>query len=210
MKNRKVLFVTSLVSIILMLAMLGGTWTTSQAKKTVPHHHGGGGGGGGEEIGGGGTGVCGPASIPVTNPKEGKVGCLPWQLFNPVAGVCKDGVVVVWERPITGEHANPPPFWWKMINYSDGFEVHYYVNGQKVDTASCAMHDIRFYLNNWQRQVYDKTPDLEQIYHLNMTTNIWESCPTTLDTTIGANGILVCHMTDWGYYALGHPDTSNK
>ncbi len=136
-------------------------------------------------------------------------------IVNPIAGVCKDGMVAVWELPITGDHANPPPFWWKMIHYSDAFEVHYYVNGQKVDTLSCANHDVRFYLNSWQRQVYDKTPDVEQIYHLNMTTNIWELCPTTLDTTtldktVAPNGILVCHMTDWGFYALGHPSTLNK
>ncbi len=204
MKKGKVLLVISLVSIMLMLVMIGGSWTTTYAKSTVPHPphpphppHGGG-------------GVCGPSSIPVSNPKEGEVGCLPWQLFNPVGGVCKDGMVVVWELPITGDNANPPPFWWKMLHYSDAFEVHYYVSGQKTDTASCAMHDVRYYLNSWQRQVYDKTPDVEQIYTLNMTTHIWELCPTTLDTTIGANGILVCHMTDWGYYALGHPSTLNK
>jgi hypothetical protein len=202
MKKNRLLFVISLVSIILMLAMIGGNWTTADAHRTVPHPP--------HPPFPPGPGHCGPASIPVTNPKEGRVGCLPWQLFNPVGGVCKDGMVVVWEHPITGENADPPPFWWKMINYAEGFEVHYYVNGQKTDTASCAMHDNRFYLNSYQRQVYDKTPDVEQIYHLNMTTHIWESCPTTLDTTIGANGILVCHMTDWGFYALGHPDSSNK
>jgi hypothetical protein len=204
MKKSRFLFVISLVSIILMLAMIGGNWTPTYAEDTVPK----GGGGGGE--GGGGTGVCGPSSIPVSPPKEGEVGCLPWQLFNPIAGVCNEGMVVVWELPITGDHANPPPYWWKMIHYSDAFEVHYYVNGQKVDTLSCAMHDIRFYLNSWQRQVYDKTPDTEQIYRLNMTTNIWELCPTSLDTTIGAHGILVCHMTDWGFYSLGHPGSTNQ
>jgi len=221
MKKNRLLFVVSLVSIVLMLAMLGGNWTTTYAEKTVPHHGGGGGDENGKsgdlsgEGGGGGTGICGPQSIPVSPPKDGKVGCLPWQLFNPIAGVCKEGIVAVVELPITGDHANPPPFWWKMVHYSNAFEVHYYVNGQKVDTLSCANHDVRFYLNYWQRQVFDNTPEVEQIYHLNMTTSIWELCPTTLDTTtldksIAPYGILVCHMTDWGYYALGHPSTSNK
>jgi hypothetical protein len=206
MKNRKVLFITSLVSIILMLAMLGGTWSTSQAKKTVPHHEGGGGGG----EGGNGTGACGPESIPVAPTKEGKVGCLPWQGFVPVGASCKEGVVVVWERPISGEKSNPPPFYWKMLHYADAFEIHYYVSGQKTDTPSCAMHDIRYYLNSWQRSVWDKTPDMESIYYLDMPTQVWKLCTTSLDKTIGANGILVCHMTDWGFYALGHPSATNQ
>ncbi len=208
MNKKRILSIFAIIAVTLTLALVGGNWNTTYAKektKTVPHHkphpphppHPG------DE-------VCGPSSIPVGPTKEGKVGCLPWEGFIPVGASCKDGVVVVWELPISGPDANPPPYWWKMIHYSDAFEIHYYVNGQKADTPSCEIHDVRFYLDSWQRQTYDKTPDMEQIHYLNMETQKWELCPTTLDTTIGSHGILVCHMTDWGYYALGHPSASNQ
>jgi hypothetical protein len=209
MKKVKLLVVVPLMALIMTIAFMGGNWSNTSAKSTVPHNP--------EEsptstsVAQGGEGWyngCNPSSIDVGPARKGAAGCLPWEAFIPVGSACVDGIVAVYDHEIVGN--SPPPSHWKMINYGSAFEVRFYVKGLLVKDPTCADYNVRYYLNAWQRSVYDKTPEQIGIYSLDPATNLWQDCKATLDDTLGTHGVLTCSIKTWGFYALGHPSVYNK
>jgi hypothetical protein len=200
MKKGKIFIVVPLIAFLLTMAILGGQWSSTSASGTVPHP--------GEGTAVPGAGLCNSSSIDVSPVKKGTAGCLPWQAYIPLNSVCTEGIVVVYDHKIVGD--NPPPYFWKMINYGDGFEVRFFVKGVLVKDPACGDYNVRYYMNSWQRSVFDKTPNEEGIYYLDPATNTWQNCKATLDKTLGVNGVLVCAIKTWGFYALGHPSIYNK
>jgi hypothetical protein len=146
--------------------------------------------------------ICSPATEGVSPTVEGLLGCYPWVVYIPVGAACSEGIAAVYDLPIS---SNPPPYPWKMINYANAFEVRLYSNAQLVKDPPCGNLNVIFYLRSWQRQLYDKTPDQVGIYHYDEVTRTWIDCKANLVSDVGINGVLVCGLKSWGFFALGHP-----
>jgi len=147
--------------------------------------------------------LCSPDNEMVSPTVEGLLGCYPWVVYIPTGAACAEGIAVVYDIPIIG--SNPPPYHWKMVNYADVFEVRLYTNTQLVTDPPCGNLNVIFYLKPWQRQLYDKTPDQVGIYHFDEVTHTWTDCKPSLVSDVGLNGVLVCSVKNWGFFALGHP-----
>ena len=147
--------------------------------------------------------LCSPANESVSPAVEGLLGCYPWVVYIPTGAACSEGIATVYDLPIVS--SSPPPYHWKMINYADGFEVRLYSNAQLVKEPPCGNINVIFYLKSWQRQLFDKTPDQIGIYHLDELTHTWTDCKANLVSDVGINGVLVCNMMSWGFFALGRP-----
>ncbi len=108
---------------------------------------------------------------------------------------------MVYDLPIA---SNPPPYPWKMYNYANAFEVRLYSSTTLVKDPPCGNLNVMFYLKSAQRQLYDKTPDQLSIFHYDEITHTWTDCKPSLVSDVGINGVLLCRIKSWGFFALGH------
>ncbi len=144
--------------------------------------------------------VCSPENEEVSPTVEGLLGCYPWVVYIPTGVACSPGIAVVYDLPIA---SNPPPYPWKMYNYADAFEVRLYSSATLVKDPPCGNLNVMFYLKSAQRQLYDKTPDQLSIYHYDELTHTWTDCKPILVSDVGINGVLLCRVQSWGFFALG-------
>jgi hypothetical protein len=145
--------------------------------------------------------LCSPANEDVSPTVEGLLGCYPWAVYIPTGVACTAGIAVVYDLPIA---TNPPPYPYKMVNYADAFEVRQYANTLLVKDPPCGNLNVMFYLKSYQRDLYNKTPDQLSIYYYDEIQHTWTDCKPNLVADVGLNGVLLCRVQKWGFFALGH------